>query len=452
MAHDKIVVGVDIGSTKITVVAAQGAASGSRRSNIEILGFSEVPVPKGSVVNGAVENIKQVGSAIREALAEASSRSDLDIAVVNVSFGGTHVKVSHQSDGVIRPSASSGEEVTQRDVDQLVDDMYRARIEPNYDVLHVLPMEFVVDNSMNVREPVGRTGIKLGGDFLIVSANSQSILRTNKSLADADQNLKCDKMVFAPLATSLAVLNENEMKAGIALVDIGDHTTDLVIYHDNIIRHIATFPIGGRHITNDLATGCGIQVENAERLKQEYGAALAADVPLNIEIFVNFLAGRAPKQVLKKNVALIIEERLKEIAAMVYAEVIRSGYLDKLIGGLVLTGGSANIAEIEKLFEKVTGMSVRVGFPENLERTAKADAVSNSSYSTAIGLALAGLRSIDPRVKSICKPTTSNFTTGSVVQREKPKPVTKEPVKKNGTFWDSFNSLIGKKDDSLDDY
>jgi len=452
MAHDKIVVGVDIGSTKITVVAAQGAASGSRKNNIEILGFSEVPVPKGSVVNGAVENIKQVGGAIREALAEASSRSDLDIAVVNVSFGGTHVKVSHQSDGVIRPSASSGEEVTQRDVDQLVDDMYRARIEPNYDVLHVLPMEFVVDNAMNVREPVGRTGIKLGGDFLIVSANSQSILRTNKSLADADHNLKCDKMVFAPLATSLAVLNENEMKAGIALVDIGDHTTDVVIYHDNIIRHIATFPIGGRHITSDLATGCGIQIENAERLKQEYGAAMAADIPLNIEIFVNFLAGRAPKQVLKKNVALIIEERLKEIAAMVYAEVIRSGYLDKLIGGLVLTGGSANIDEIEKLFEKVTGMSVRVGFPENLERTAKADAVSNSSYSTAIGLALAGLKSIDPRVKSICKPSTSVFNTTSVIQREKPKPVTKEPVKKTGTFWDSFNSLIGKKDDSLDDY
>lgn len=452
MAHDKIVVGVDIGSTKITVVAAQGAASGSRKNNIEILGFSEVPVPKGAVVNGAVENIKQVGSAVREALAEASSRSDLDIAVVNVSFGGTQVKVSHHNDGVIRPSASSGEEVTQRDVDQLVDDMYRAKIEPNYDVLHVLPMEFVVDNSMNVREPVGRTGIKLGGNFLIISANSQSVLRTKKSLADADQNLKCDKMVFAPLATSLAVLNENETKAGIALVDIGDHTTDLVIYHDSIVRHIATFPIGGRHITNDLAIGCGIQVENAERLKQEYGVAISADVPLNIEILVNFLAGRAPKQVLKKNVALIIEERLKEIAAMVYAEVIKSGYLDKLIGGIVLTGGSANIDEIEKLFEKVTNMSVRVGYPENLERTAKADAVSNSSYSTAIGLAWAGLRNIDPRVKSVCKPATS-INTGTVVQREKVKEVTKEePGKKNGTFWDSFNSIIRKKDDGLSDY
>lgn len=450
MAHDKIVVGVDIGSTKIAVVAAQGTSSGSRQSNIEILGFSEVPVPAGAVVNGSVENIKQVGSAIREALSEASLRSDLDIGVVNISFGGTQVKISAHSDGVIRPSASSGEEVTQRDVDQLVDDMYRAKIEPNYDVLHVLPMEFVVDNSIGVREPVGRTGIKLGGNFLIISANNQSIQRTKKSLADADQNLKCDKMVFGPLATSLAVLTDNEIKAGIALVDIGDHTTDLIIYQDRIIRHIATFPIGGRHITSDLAIGCGIQLENAEQLKKEYGAAVSADIPLNIEILINFLAGRPPKQVLKKNVALIIEERLKEIAAMVYAEIIKSGYLDKLIGGIVLTGGSANIDEIEVLFEKVTDMSVRVGYPENLERTAKADAVSNSTFSTAIGLAWAGLKPIDPRVKSVCKPATA-FNTG-IVQKEKPKEV-KEPVKKTGgSFWDNINNLIGKKDDSLGDY
>ena len=450
MAHEKIVVGVDIGSTKIAVIAAQGSSSGSRQSNIEILGFSEVPVPAGAVVNGSVENIKQVGGAIREALQEASLRSDLDIGIVNVSFSGTHVKVSSHSDGVIRPSASSGEEVTQRDVDQLVDDMYRAKIEPNYDVLHVLPMDFMVDNSIGVKEPVGRTGIKLGGNFLIVSANNQSIQRTKKSLADADQNLRCDKMVLGPLATSLAVLTDNEIKAGIALVDIGDHTTDLVIYQDRIIRHIATFPVGGRHITNDLAVGCGIQYENAEQLKKQYGAAISADIPLNIEILINYLSGRQPKPVLKKNVALIIEARLKEIAAMVYAEIIKSGYLDKLIGGIVLTGGSANIDEIELRFEKVTDMSVRVGYPENLERTAKADAVSNSTFSTAIGLAWAGIRSIDPRVKSVCKPATA-FNTG-VVQKEKPKEV-KEPVKKTGgTFWDNINNIIGKKDDSLGDY
>ncbi|GGN09647.1 cell division protein FtsA [Dyadobacter beijingensis] len=448
MAHDKIVVGVDIGSTKITVVAAQGSAN--RRNNIEILGFSEVPVPAGAVVNGSVENIKQVGSAIKEALAEAGSRSDLDIGIVNVSFSGTHVKVSSQSDGVIRPSASSGEEVTQRDVDQLVDDMYRAKIEPNFDVLHVLPMDFIVDNSIGVREPVGRTGIKLGGNFLVVSANSQSILRTKKSLADADQALRCDKLVLAPLATSLAVLTDNEIKAGIAMVDIGDHTTDVIIYHDRIVRHIASFPIGGRHITADLEVGCGIQFENAEQLKKEYGVAVSADVPLNIEILINYLAGRQPKQVLKKNVALIIEERLKEIAAMVYAEIIKSGFADRLIGGLVLTGGSANIPEIEVLFEKITDMSVRVGYPENLERTAKADAVSNSSFSTAIGLAWAGLKSVDPRVKSVCKPASA-FNTGNVVQKEPVKEVKEQP-KRNGTFWDNITGIIGKKDDSLGDY
>ena len=363
MAHEKIVVGVDIGSTKITVIAAQGAASGSRHNNIEILGFSEVPVPSGAVVNGSVENIKQVGGAVREALQEASALSDLDIGIVNVSFSGSHVKVTAQSDGVLRPSASTGEEVTQRDVDQLVDDMYRAKTEPNYDVLHVLPMDFVVDNSTGVKEPVGRTGIKLGANFLIVSANNQSIQRTRKSLFDADINLKCDKMVYAPLATGLAVLTDNEMKAGIALVDIGDHTTDLIIYQDKIVRHITSFPIGGRHITSDLASGCGIQPENAEQLKKVFGTALSEDIPLNIEILVNFLIGRQPKHVLKKNVALIIEERLKEIAAMVCGEIINSGYQEKLIGGIVLTGGSANIPDIEVLFEKVTDLSVRVVFP-----------------------------------------------------------------------------------------
>jgi cell division protein FtsA len=448
MAHDSIVVGVDIGSTKIAVVAAQGNSNASRFENIEILGFSEVSVPEGAVINGSVENIKQVGKAIREALSEASVRSDLDIGVVNVSFSGSHVKVVAQSDGVIRPSASTGDEVTQRDVDQLVDDMYRAKTEPNYDVQHVLPMEFVVDNAMGVREPVGRTGIKLGGHFLIVSANNQSIQRTNKSLYEADRGLKSDKLIYAPIATSLAVLTEAEKKAGIAMVDIGDHTTDLIIYKDGIVRHLQSFPIAGRHITNDLAIGCGIQVENAILLKKEFGAALSESIPLNIEVLVNFLLGRPPKQVLKKNVALIIEERLKEIAAMVYAEISNSGFEENLLGGIVLTGGSANIPDIEGLFEQVTGMSIRVGMPEYLAHTAKADAVSNTAFNTAIGLAWAGIRAIDPRVKSVCRPKggPGGSSAGGVITPEVPPRDPKDSPKKGGNFWDFLN----KKDESGD--
>ncbi len=447
MAHENIVVGVDIGSTKIVVVAAEVSVSGAYKNSIEILGFSEVLVPNGAVVNGSVENIKQVGKAIRSAIAEASLLSDLDIGLINVSFSGTHVKVSNQNDGVLRPSASTGEEVTQADVDQLVDDMYRAKTEPNYEVLHVLPMDFVVDNSAGVKEPVGRTGIKLGANFLIISANQQSIHRTRKSLKEADEKLNYDKMIYAPLATGLAVLTTNEMKAGIALVDIGDHTTDLIIYQDNIVRHMASFPIAGRHITNDLALGCGIQPENAENLKKVYGSATADDVPLNVEILVNFLAGRPPKHVLKKNVALIIEERLKEIAAMIYAEIQNSGLEEKLIGGIVLTGGSANLAEIEILFEKVTDMSVRVGFPENLAHNAKADAVSNSTYTTAIGLAWAGVKSLDSRVHSVC----SSYKPMEAPKKPKqnspilkhaedfPKP---EPKKSGINFWENF---LGRK-------
>ncbi|GAB2783023.1 cell division protein FtsA [Rhabdobacter roseus] len=445
MVNDTIVAGVDIGSTKVSVVVAQ-SSGGYRSDTIEIMGFSEVPVAPGAVVNGSVENIRLVGDALRTALQELDTHYDLDISVVNVSFGGMHVKVSNQSDGVIRPTSSTGDEVTQRDVDQLVDDMYRAKTESNYDVMHVLPMDFIVDGAPGVREPVGRTGIKLGGNFLVVSANNQSIQRTKKSLSEAKRGLYFDKMLLAPIATGLAVLEEEEMNAGIALVDIGDHTTDLVIYHEGIIRHIASFPIAGKHLTADLRIGCGIQLENAEELKKEFGQALSEDVPLTIEILVNYLTGRAPKQVLKKNVAMIIEERLKEIAAMVYAEILQSGYADELIGGIVLTGGTANIPEIETLFSRVADdMPVRVGIPEHLARTPKADAVSNTSYATALGLAWAGLKPIDVRVKSVCKPADVPV----------PTPVVKEPKKprkdEGGGFWRW--PLPGRRDsDNLGEY
>jgi cell division protein FtsA len=425
MTNESIVVGVDIGSTKVAVVAAQSTLH-SMRGNIEILGFSEVPIAPGAVVNGSVENVKQVGEAIGQALKEVSAQSDLDIGVVNVSFSGMHVRVTEQNGGVIRPTSSAGDEVTQRDVDQLVDDMFRAKTEANYDVMHVFPKEFVVDGIRGVREPVGRTGIKLGGDFLVVSANNQYMQRISKSLYIADPKLRCDKILFAPVATALAVLEEEEMKAGIALVDIGDHTTDLAIYHEGILRYVTTFPIAGRHITSDLRVGCGIQPDNAEQLKKEFGVALSEEIPHTIEILVNFLAGRPPKQVLKKNVALIIEERLKELAAMVYARILESGYADELIGGIVLTGGTANIFDIERLFSRVAGdMPVRVGLPERMTHTPRADAVSNTSYATALGLAWAGLKHIDTRVKTVCRPgeaTMHNVHRGVVVQEPEREP------------------------------
>lgn len=427
MKKGTISVGLDIGSTKVTAVAVE-SQEGSRFEAVEVIGSSEVSVPADAVVKGAVKNVKQVGMAIRSALSELAMHSDLEIGNVNVSFGGSHIRVSPQSTSIVRPTSSISNEVTQEDVEHLIKDVYRAQSDPNTDVMHVIPGEFVVDNSPVVKEPVGRVGIKLGGDFLVVSADKQTIELTKKSLHTSDQNLQLEQLLLAPIAAGLAVLSEEEIEAGIALVDIGDHTTDMVIYQEGIIRHIATFPIAGRHITADLKAGCGIQMEHAELLKKECGESLSANTTLNVEILVNYLKGRPPKAVLKKNVALVIEERLKEIAAMVYAEILESGLADDLIGGIVLTGGTANLPDIETVFSRVANdMPVRVGIPERLAHTPKADLVSNTSYATALGLAWAGLKKVDGRLESICptpekpvsKPVEAPRATTSIFDRFK---------------------------------
>lgn len=437
MKKGTICVGLDIGSTKVAAVAveSQGSAYGGQET-VEIIGFSEVAVPSDAIVRGAVKNVKQVGMAIRGALSELTMRSDLEIGTVNVSFGGSHVQVASLSSSMVRPTSATSNEVTQEDVEHLIKDLYRAQTEPNNEVMHVIPGEFMVDSSRGVRVPVGRIGVRLGGDFLVVSTDKQVIDVTRKSLATADSSLEYDQLLLAPIAAGLAVLSEDEIQAGIALVDIGDHTTDIVIYQGGIIRHIASFPIAGHHITADLKAGCGIQIENAELLKREYGESLSAQTPLNIEILVNYLKGRPAKQVLKKNVALIIEERLKEIAALVYAEILDSGLSDELIGGMVLTGGTANLPDIETLFSRVANdMPVRVGIPEHLAHTPKADEVSNTSYATALGLAWAGIKKVDKRLNSICPPPT-HATAHKTTHKEKEP---EEPTEKVSDFFSNWN-------------
>lgn len=435
MKKGTISVGLDIGSTKVAAVAVESKGNlYNNHDTIEVIGFSEVAVPADAIVRGAVKNVKQVSMAIRSALSELTMRSDLEINNVNVSFGGSHVQVTSLSSSMVRPTSATSNEVTQEDVEHLINDLYRAQTEPNNEVMHVIPGEFMVDNSQRVKEPVGRIGVRLGGDFLVVSSNKQAIDVTRKCLTAADSTLEYDHLLLAPIAAGLAVLSHEEMEAGTALVDIGDHMTDIVIYQGGIIRHISSFPIAGYHITSDLRVGCGIQLENAEHLKREFGESLSSPTPLNIEILVNYLKGRPPKQVLKKNVALIIEERLKEIAALVYADILESGLADELIGGIVLTGGTANLPEIETLFSRVAyPMPVRVGIPERMAQTPKADEVGNTSYATAVGLAWSGIKKVDARLSTICPPPF----------QASPRPIVKEKEPEessggNGSFFGSW--------------
>ena len=458
MTRDRIVVGIDIGSSKIGIVAAK-VPDMSAQKGLEILGFGEVPTSPGSIVNGSVENVRQVGQAIQRALDEIQRQvPNLNIEVVNVSFGGAHTSVHKQTDALLRPTSSTSDEVTEEDVEYLVNTMYRAKTNSDRTIMHVLPIEFSVDGTASVYDPVGRTGLRLSGDFLLVSASNQSLQRTIKSVQLAKPGIEINQLLLSPIATGLAVLDEDELSAGVALVDIGDQTTDLIIYHEGVIRHIASFPIGGQHITADLRIGCGVQANNAEVLKRKFGTALSEGIPLSSEILVNYLAGRAPKPVLLKNVALIIEERLKEIAAMVYAEIQDSGCGELLIGGIVLSGGSATIPDIEQVFSRVCDdMQVRIGLPDQLEHTPKADAVSTTTFATALGLIWAETKQVDSRVKSICKPTDNILENSSKIAHNHTSATasdvdssgSEQEERSSSSFWDIFK---GSKNNKLGEY
>jgi cell division protein FtsA len=309
--------------------------------------------------------------------------------------------------------SSSGDEVQIEDIDQLVSDMYRNRssIPADKEIVHALPMDFVVDNETNVQQPVGRNGVKLGADFQLITAQSNATRNVRKCIDR--NNLQQETMMLSALASGLAVLTDEEKYAGVTIVDIGGGTTEMAIYYRNVLRHVAVFPWAGNSLTADIQAGCKILPNQAEQLKKRFGSANPAEFNLNVVVAVPGLSNRKPKDVLLKNVALIMEDRLREIAALVQAEIIRSGYEGKLLGGLVLTGGTALVPGVEQIFGRVTGVEeVRVGYPEHLEPNGRADLVGDPAYATAVGLVWAGYKTIDNRISFISDPTRTTVEEG----------------------------------------
>lgn len=405
---DKIVVGLDIGSTKVCAVAGRVVRNNKDQETLEVLGVGETQLTDG-VAKGSVVNVNNTVNAIRRAVAEAANQSNINIQLVNVSFSGSHV-LSVKASGHITRS-SSGDEVQIEDIDHLVSDMYRNRssIPADKEIVHALPMDFMVDNETNVQQPVGRNGVKLGADFQLITAQSNATRNVRKCISR--NNLQQETMMLSALASGLAVLTDEEKYAGVAIVDIGGGTTEMAIYYRNILRHVAVFPWAGNSLTSDIQAGCKILPNQAEQLKKRFGSANPTEFNLNEVVAVPGLSNRKPKDVLLKNVAVIIEDRLREIAALVQAEIIRSGYEGKLLGGMVLTGGTALVPGVEHIFGRVTGIEeVRVGFPEHLEPNGRADLVGDPAYATAVGLVWAGYKTIDNRISFISDPTRIAFS------------------------------------------
>jgi cell division protein FtsA len=378
----KIIVGLDIGTTKIACFVGRKNEHGK----IEILSMGKSESL--GVTRGMVSNIEKTIKSIREAVDEAESRieGDLKINVVNVGIAGQHIKsIQHRG---IYTRTSLENEIAQLDIDALMDDMYRLAMPPGEEIITVLPQEYIVDNEQGIKDPIGMSGVRLEANFHIITGNIGASLNINKCVQRA--GLKVQDIVLEPIASAHSVLTEEEKEAGVVLVDIGGGTTDVAIFHEGIIRHTAVIPFGGNVISEDIKEGCTIMKRQAEKLKQKFGSALASESQDNEVVAIPGLRGRAPKEITLRNLASIIQARMEEIIELVHYEIKNSGYEKKLIGGIVVTGGGSQLRHITQLFEYVTAMDTRIGYPTEHLANNNTEAMKSPMYATGIGLVMQG--------------------------------------------------------------
>ena len=407
---DKIVVGLDIGSTKICALVGRKDQFGK----IEILGMGKAPSE--GVTRGVVINIDKTVTAISEAIDEAERTSGIDIRIVNVGIAGQHIKSLKQNGSITRDSAEN--EITRNDVNRLINDMYRIVTPPGNEIIHVMPQDYTVDFETGIKEPIGMSGIKLEADFNIITAQTSAINNINRCVKRT--GLEIENLILEPIASSLSVLTDEEREAGVVLVDIGGGTSDVAIFYENIIRHTAVIPFGGDIITSDIKEGCRIMTGQAEKLKVKFGKAIAEKANVNEFVSIPGLRGRSPKEISVRNLAHIIEARMQEIIESVHQEIIKSGYLNKLVGGIVITGGGSQLRNCKQLFEFMTGMDARVGYPNEYLGKTKVEAAKSPMYATTIGLVMAGFRALDDRDTKYQTPINNNTAT----TKTKAKPAT----------------------------
>lgn len=384
--NQELIVGLDIGTTKIAAIVGHKNEFGK----IEILGVGKAE--SFGVMRGVVANIEKTVASIKEAVAEAESIAGVNIKSVHVGIAGQHIR-SLQHRGMITRK-STVDEIGQRDIDAIVDDMYKLAVPPGEDIIHVIPQDFTVDNEQGIRDPVGMSGIRLEANCHIITGLQTAANNIEKCVTKA--GLLVADLVLEPIASAEAVLSAEEREAGVVLVDIGGGTTDLAIFQDDIIRHTAVIPFGGNVITEDIKEGCSIIRNQAELLKTKFGSALASQMKDNEIVSIPGLRGREPKEISVKNLASIIQARMEEIIEHVYYEIKSSGFERKLIAGIVITGGGSQLKHISQLVEFVTGMDTRIGYPN--EHLAKGyDEIKSPMFSTCVGLVIHGLNDMEKK-------------------------------------------------------
>lgn len=381
MENDTIAVGLDIGTTKIVAMIGKKNEYGK----IEILGVGKSKSL--GVSRGVVNNITQTIQSIQQAVLEAENKSGYKIKNVVVGIAGQHIRSIQHSDYIIRPN--SEEVINNNDIQLLKDQVNKLAMLPGEEIIHVLPQEYKIDGQSDIKEPIGMYGGRLESSFHVVVGQASSIRNVARCIQSAAIDLS--GLTLEPLASANAVLSQDEKEAGVALIDIGGGTTDLAIFKDGIIRHTAVIPFGGNIITDDIKIGCTIMEKQAELVKIKYGSAWPAENKDNEIVSIPGLRGRDPKEISLKNLSKIIHSRVIEIIELVFNEIKEYGHDDpkkKLIAGIVLTGGGAQLQHIKQLVGYITGMDTRIGYPnEHLAGNSDTE-ISCPLYATAVGLVM----------------------------------------------------------------
>src|SRR5690349_1790123 len=377
-----IIVGLDIGTTKIAAIAGRKNEFGK----LEIIGFGRAN--SNGVKHGQVLNIDETIKAIKMALENCyASNPNPEISEGYVGIAGHHIKSLQTRGDIVRQH--NDDEITQREIDQLVADQYKTYIPAGDQIIDVIPQEFTVDNFQNIPNPIGYGGVKVGANFHIITGDKNAIRNISRSVEKS--GLRTKDLVLQPLASAAAVMGTEDLEAGVAIVDIGGGTTDLAVFYEGILKHTAVIPFGGENITNDIKTGLGVLKTQAEQMKVQFGSALANEAKANAYITIPGLRGMPAKEISVKNLANIVQARMNEILDFVTYHLKQVGLDNKALnGGVVLTGGGAQLKHLIQLTEYITGLNARIGFPNEHLAAGHIEELAKPTYSTCIGLILKG--------------------------------------------------------------
>ncbi|HET7693434.1 MAG TPA: cell division protein FtsA [Gemmatimonadota bacterium] len=378
MSRENIIVGLDIGTTKIGCVIAELDSD----RNVKIVGVGTSRSE--GLRRGVVVNLEKTVVSIGRAIEEAELMAGVEVRNVYAGIAGDHIR-SINSHGVIAVSRG-GVEITRADIGRVVDAAKAVAIPMDREILHILPQEFTVDDQKGIKDPTGMAGIRLEVDVHIVTGAVSSAQNLVKAIQQAGYQVR--DLVLEPLASSHGVLTDDERELGVALLDIGGGTTDIALFHEGSIRHTAVIGLGGNSVTNDIAIGLRTPARDAERIKERYGAAVASMVDPDEEIVVPHMAGQGERRVSRELLASIIQPRMEEILSLAKADIKKTGWHDKVPSGFVLTGGAAALPGTVELAEEILAMPVRIGRP--LGVTGLVDSVDEPRFATGVGLVIYG--------------------------------------------------------------